>query len=338
MKIINKVKTCVAMVLVASTMLVGCGGKTAENSYRFKGDVGDEVKAEWVYMKDFMSGESIDSTKIEKGVFTFEGVVDTIRLVYFQPGADGEYPAVGWIAVLEEGEMTMNTDNEYVTGSPLNDGLKDWMTQMETILKAGGDPKLFFDAHWQEHSGDIVGPLVLSQVFPMLPFSYVDSLMQTVPTEVQAMPYVDHFVEQLAAMRRLQPGEAYIDAALTTLKGDPVKLSDYIAQGDYVLVDFWASWCGPCRQTMPDVQATVKKHKKLKVLGIAVRDKVTDTEMAIKNLNITWPVVCSLDASVAQTYGIYGIPAMILFGPDGTIVARDINAATLDQLLSGLGL
>lgn len=338
MKKINKVNLFVALAIAASGMFVGCGGSNAENSYCFKGDVGDEVKAKWVYMKDFMSGMNIDSAKIERGHFTMEGVVDTTRLVYFQPGADGEYPAVGWIAVLEVGEMTMNTDNEYVTGSPLNDGLKDWMTQMETVLKAGGDPKLFLDAHWQEHSGDIVGPLVLSQVFPMLPFRYVDSLMQTVPVEVQAMPYVDHFVEQLAAMRRLQPGEAFVDAALTTLKGEPVKLSDYIAKGDYVLVDFWASWCGPCRQAMPDVQATVKKHKKVKVLGIAVRDKVADTEMAMRNLNISWPVVCSLDAGVAQTYGVYGIPAMILFGPDGTIVARDFNASSLDQLLSGLGL
>ncbi len=331
-------KVCFAVVALICAMIMGCGGKKVENSYSIKGNVGDEVKAQWVYMKDFATGVSLDSARIEKGDFVFAGVADTMRLVYFQPGADGEYPAVGWIAVLEKGQMTMTTDNEYVAGTPLNEGLKDWMTQVGQLLQNNGNPKLFFDAHWQEHGGDIVGSVVLSQVFPMLPFRYVDSLMQTVPAEVRTLPYVAQFVGQLEAMRRLQPGEPYIDAALTTLKGEPVKLSDYIGHGDYVLVDFWASWCGPCRQAMPEVQEVVKKYKKLKVLGIAVSDKVADTELAMKNLNINWPVVSSLDASVAQSYGIYGIPAMILFDPDGTIVARDLHASSLDQVLVGVGI
>lgn len=322
--------------ILLAVMAGTCSRHDDDNSYCFNGNVGDQVDAHWVYMKDFVTGATLDSARIHHGKFTFEGPADTMQLVYFQPGADGQYPAVGWIAIIEKGTMTMTTDDEYASGAPLNESLKDWMLQMDRLLRAKGDPKVFFDAHWAEHSADIVGPLVLSQVFPMLPFPYVDSLMHTVPDEVAALPYVDHFKSQLDAMRRLQPGQPFIDADLTTLKGAAAKLSDYVGHGDYLLVDFWASWCGPCRKAMPDLQATMRKYKHVKVLGIAVKDAYADTERAIRNLNITWPVLCSPDAGVAQIYGIYGIPAMILFGPDGAIVARDMDVAALDQLLATL--
>lgn len=103
-----------------------------------------------------------------------------------------------------------------------------------------------------------------------------------------------------------------------------------------VLVDFWASWCGPCRQAMPELQALAPKFKSLKILGVAVNDDVPDTKKAIDDLNIKWPVVFDNKGAVARTYGVNAIPAMILFSPDGKIAARDINVAELENVLTEL--
>ena len=124
-----------------------------------------------------------------------------------------------------------------------------------------------------------------------------------------------------------------LDSILSTAEGtmfkdfevEGVKFSDYIGKGKYVLVDFWASWCGPCiRQT-----AVIKdlynefKDKGLRVLGVAVWDEPDNTRKAIKDHDLPWE--CWLNGQTIPTdvYGISGIPCIILFGPDGKILSRD---------------
>ena len=84
---------------------------------------------------------------------------------------------------------------------------------------------------------------------------------------------------------------------------------------------------------MPQLQSVVKKHKTLKVIGIAVSDKPDDTRKAVNDLRIEWPVLSDTAALTAKTYGINAIPAMILFSPDGKIVARDFNVSELNDIL-----
>ena len=108
--------------------------------------------------------------------------------------------------------------------------------------------------------------------------------------------------------------------------GSAVSLSDYVGKGKYVLVDFWASWCGPCRMEIPNLAEVYKKYKgdRFEIVGVAVYDKRADTEKAMTELPITWPVIFEAEARPAEIYGIRGIPEIILFGPDGTILARDL--------------
>lgn len=129
-------------------------------------------------------------------------------------------------------------------------------------------------------------------------------------------------------------GAKFVDFSGKTPEGDDIKFSDYVGKGKWVLTDFWASWCGPCRQAMPELQSVVKKHKELTVLGIAVSDKIDDTKKAIADLKITWTVLSDPEGNSAKAYGINAIPAMILFAPDGTIVARDFMPANIDDLLA----
>jgi len=116
--------------------------------------------------------------------------------------------------------------------------------------------------------------------------------------------------------------------------GKTQKLSDYVGKGQYVLVDFWASWCGPCRQEIPNLINVYNnyKDKNLNVLGVTVSDKADDSKRAIEELGINYPqILGENNTAAAEMYGVMGIPHIILFGPDGTILARDLRGEMIEM-------
>lgn len=118
--------------------------------------------------------------------------------------------------------------------------------------------------------------------------------------------------------------------------GKVTKLSDYVGKGKYVLVDFWASWCGPCRAEIPNIIKVYNQYKgdKFEVLGVATWDKPADTQKAIEQLGIAYPQMLNAQKAGSDAYGITGIPQIILFGPDGKIVKRNLRGAEIERVVS----
>lgn len=110
-------------------------------------------------------------------------------------------------------------------------------------------------------------------------------------------------------------------------EGKVTKLSDYVGKGKYVLVDFWASWCGPCKREIPYLIHVYEEYKgdKFEVLGVATWDKPEDTKKAIEQLGIPYPQMLNAQKAGSDAYGISGIPQIILFGPDGKILKRNLR-------------
>jgi thiol-disulfide isomerase/thioredoxin len=109
--------------------------------------------------------------------------------------------------------------------------------------------------------------------------------------------------------------------------GTDVKLSDYVGKGKYILLDHWASWCGPCKAEMPYLKKTYEAFHgdRFDIVGVAVSDKRADTEKAILDWDLPWNQILDAQRLPIELYGVNAIPHLILFAPDGKILARGLR-------------
>jgi thiol-disulfide isomerase/thioredoxin len=139
-----------------------------------------------------------------------------------------------------------------------------------------------------------------------------------------------------ASQGALAVGKKAPEIAMTDVNGKVRKLSSY--RGKYVLIDFWASWCGPCRQANPKVVKLYSKYAgpKFDILGVSLDEKKANWEQAIKADGLGWTQVSELkgwNSAICKTYEVEAIPATFLIDPEGKIVARNLQPSQLEALL-----
>ena len=138
------------------------------------------------------------------------------------------------------------------------------------------------------------------------------------------------------AIPAFEPGPAPAITG-TTLDGKAFDLADYA--GTPVVLNFWASWCHPCRQELPAIAAWAKAHPDVQVIGVDYEDDVADARTFAQSLDATWPMVVDADGRIGDAYAVPGLPATFLIDAQGRIVDRilgEVTEASLDARAKAL--
>ena len=183
--------------------------------------------------------------------------------------------------------------------------------------------------------GAYILSMVASQFYPTL--GELDTMIGKVKY-ASKVPAIMMEREGLLKAEATQAGTMFVDFGGFTVDGKASRLSDYVGKGKYVLVDFWASWCGPCKGEIPNLVELHNKFggDKFTVLGVNVWDEEEKFKAALGTEGINYPQIYvprdNKDDATAL-YGIRGIPQIILFAPDGTIVQRDLRGDVMKKLV-----
>ena len=335
---------------------------TAQN-YTITGKADAKYDGKNIYLIDQATMAPVDTAVVAGGAFSFKGNAADQHL--YEINVNGNKRMRTYVMVTPETDAVVD-----FTARPasVTGGLNDKRTEMENAVAVAGnavnakiqqlqsqgiapneiqaavnaDIEAVYDIYRkaiEENKDNIFGAYVLSIVA-----SEFYPTIGALDTMIGKVKYASKIYSVMAERENLlkaeatQAGKMYVDFGGLTVDGKAVKLSDYVGKGKYVLVDFWASWCGPCKAEIPNLIELQNKFggDKFMVLGVNVWDEEDKFKAALTAEGITYPQIYiprdNKDDATAL-YGIRGIPQIILFAPDGTIVQRDLRGDVMKRLV-----
>ena len=331
-------------------------------NYRIDGMAPADANGQWVYLYKPSGQGASDSVQIANGRFTLERAVAEDGLI-----AHLVIPRSYNLSFIpEEGIIKADLAASGATGTPLNDEhtkkskyrkglIEEARAKLKSIradknlddkAKEEAQEKVsdelyakikpLAEADLKEHPNDAIGLIALQNLLGMedVNVAKAEALLQQAGDRLRAEESITKMVTRLRRVEATQAGAQFVDFEGVDDANKAVRLSDYVGKGHYVLVDFWASWCGPCRREIGHLKKVRDAYtdKGLVILGTVVWDEMEDHLKAMKELEITWPQIFN-KTEATELYGISGIPQIILFDPAGKIVARDLRGEEINKLL-----
>ncbi|MDF1547987.1 MAG: TlpA disulfide reductase family protein [Bacteroidales bacterium] len=359
---------------VILTFVFACNQQNSDDqsSFTIEGTIA-AYDTGYVYLQKVVDGEltTVDSMICSQGKFSFKGTTDFAELYYLSFG-DRQHMASIFMEnsdIVVKGNLD-SLDNISITGSKAQDeyklykdemlpfdnkmndlykqytdaekeGNKALMDQIDSSYETLYEDKLAFIKNYiGTHNASVIIPYVLNRELAYsLEVNELDSMVNLLDSSLNPSIYVNTLKEKVATLKNVEVGKQAPDFTLNDTTGNPVTMSSF--KGKYLLIDFWAAWCGPCRRENPN---NVKlyadyKDKGFEILGVSFDKKREAWVKAINDDGLTWPQVSDLKywkSEAGKLYGVSAIPHTVLLDKDGIIIAKNLRGDELRTKVSEL--
>ena len=357
---------------LAALALMLCVAACQNGGYKITGTVNGSQDGDTVVLIS-KQNDTLQTAVIQGGKFVMEGVQDSAQLCYllWKSNEDPDQ-IIGAAMALENGSITLKLDTaenvpSEVTGTPANDALTALNKKEQAIneeartifavlsdtaataeAQADANKKLeglqekakeLYMQFVKENINNIAGQSYFVQYASLFDDEFVIGQLAAMPESAIKgdLATLKENYEQKAATA---VGQEFKDIKAATPEGGELSVSEVAATAKVLLIDFWASWCGPCRAEMPNVKAANEKFhpQGFEIIGVSLDSDAEAWKKAIADLGMTWPQISDLqgwDCEGAATYVVRAIPATVLI-KDGKIVARDLRGEKLAEKVEEL--
>jgi peroxiredoxin len=322
------------------------------------------------YLSQYVKGnwEHKDSADVVEGKFSFYGELELPEVWYIKFDDKQAYVSL----FVENSKIsisgaTLNRDSIAISGSSIHDALTKFINGQEGFYKEIDKMEIDYMAAKEiedtatmnqitldydvvserineyivkyvgDNTSSVIAPyLAVSNLMRDFTANQIDSTLKTFSDDIGASKYILSMQEKSAKMRTTEIGAVAPLFTQNDPEGNPISLESF--RGNYLLIDFWASWCGPCRKENPNVVAAYNKYHDMgfDIIGVSLDDNGEKWIAAIDKDGLTWPQVGDLNGwanEVGQLYGVNSIPHSILLDKEGVIIAKNLREEELHEKL-----